>query len=84
MTEALRKALSEPKWINHKIGNLYTLKQRDGGEDFGWKIAYYPLFGTYKNGRYVEFGEPRALIEKPIKKGTDFREVHLRYLTCQS
>ena len=47
-----------------------------------WKIAYYPLFECGKTGEVYD--EPRALIEQPSDwngvKGTDFREVPLRYL----
>ncbi len=44
-----------------------------------WKIVYYPIFEDNKTKEvYVE---PRALVEKPIVGGTDFREVPLRYLT---
>jgi hypothetical protein len=44
----------------------------------GWKIAYYPIFENGKTGEV--YNEPRALIERPIPGGTDFREVPLRYL----
>lgn len=44
-----------------------------------WKIAYYPLLECGKTGEV--YNEPRALIERPIKGGTDFREVPLRYLS---
>ena len=70
----LNEALADPKWIAHKIGDLYSM---DGKE--GWKIAYYPIFEDGKNG--IKYDEPRALVEKPIEGGTDFREVPLRYLT---
>lgn len=73
----LQKALNDELWISHKIGDKYSM---DGKPDL-WKIAYYPLNGTYKNGEWIEFYEPRALIEKPIIGGTDFREIPLRYLT---
>ena len=75
---------------------MYHMINIGGKKDDGWKIAYYPLFGTYKgeedNKVWIEFGEPRALIEKPIEtdqikaksilndKGNDQREVPLRYL----
>jgi hypothetical protein len=74
-TTLLRIALSNPIWVNHKIGDNYTM---DGKPDL-WKIAYYPIF---ENGQTNElYKEPRALIEKPMKGGTDFREMPLRYLT---
>ncbi len=77
----LLQALSDPVWKDHKIGNEYTMAKDSGI----WKIAYYPLFGTYEgetdNKKWVEFQEPRALVEKPIKGGIDLREVPLRYLT---
>ena len=76
LKEWLQIALNNELWINHKIGDAYTM---DGKPEL-WKIAYYPLFGTYKAGIWIYFDEPRALIEKPIKSGTDFREVPLRYL----
>ena len=73
--ERLKIALDEPKWKSHKIGDNYTM---DGKPEL-WKIAYYPIFECGKTGDVYE--EPRALIEKPIKGGTDFREIPLRYLT---
>lgn len=60
---------------NHKIGDEY---QMDGKPD-KWKIAYYPILEDAKTGE--KYDEPRALVEKPIKGGTDFREIPLRYLT---
>lgn len=69
----LIQALSDLKWINHKIGTIYSM---DGVS--GWKIAYYPIL---EDGKTKEvYSEPRALVEKPIQGGTDFREVPLRYL----
>lgn len=71
---------------NHKIGDIYLMINMDGKKDKGgWKIAYYPLSGTYKgeleNKKWVDFSEPRALIERPMEGGgTDFREVSPRYL----
>ena len=70
----LNEALNNTIWQNHKIGQLYKM---DGSD--GWKIAYYPIFENGKTGEVYK--EPRALIEKPIPGGTDFREVPLRYLT---
>ena len=61
----------------HQLGNVYTM---DGNPEL-WKIAYYPINENGKTGE--QYNEPRALIEKPIKNGTDFREVPLRYLTKQ-
>ena len=72
---SLHTALSNPFWINHKIGDQYTM---DGRPEL-WKIAYYPIFEDGKSRRRYE--EPRALIERPIAGGTDFREVPLRYLS---
>ena len=74
---SLTEALSNPLWLKHKTGNEYTM---DGSGC--WKIAYYPIF---EDGRTKEvYKEPRALIETPLTKGTDFREVPLRYLTLKS
>lgn len=84
----LQEALNSPVWKNHKVGDFYTM---DGKPEL-WKIAYYPLFGTWDNKKnrqmqvleheWVDFKEPRALIERPIEGGgTDFREVPLFYLT---
>ena len=71
----LQLALYNPLWICHKIGDTYTM---DGKPDL-WKIAYYPIFEDgKKNQPYIE---ARALIEKPMVGGTDFREVPLRYLS---
>lgn len=77
----LELALNNPIWINHKIGNYYTMDNKSDK----WLISYYPIFECGKTGE--QYDEPRALIEKPIldklgvKIGTDFREVPLRYLT---
>ncbi len=88
----MNSAINDPIWIDHKIGDVYSMINIGGKKDDGkWKIVYYPLFGTYKPtgeyfmdkpvSEYVAFEEPRALVEKPMKDGTDFREVPLRYLT---
>jgi hypothetical protein len=69
----LNEALNNPIWQNHKIGQLYKMDA-----SYGWKIAYYPIFENGKTGEV--YNEPRALIEKSIPGGTDFREVPLRYL----
>jgi len=69
----INEALNNPIWKNHKIGQLYKMDA-----SYGWKIAYYPIFENGKTGEV--YNEPRALIEKPIPGGTDFREVPLRYL----
>lgn len=75
----LNKALQDMLWINHEIGDVYTMDKK---YDL-WKIAYYPIFEDGKTNE--PYKEPRALIEKPAifngEKGTDFREVPLRYLT---
>ena len=70
-------ALNNPIWMNHKIGDVYTMDMKS---DL-WKIAYYPIFENGKTGKQYE--EPRALIEKPIIGGVDFREIPLRYLSKQ-
>lgn len=76
----LQEALSHPLWIDHKIGDLYLM---DGKDCFSpWKIAYYPIFEDGKTGQI--YSEPRALIERPMTGGTDFREMPLRYLTKAS
>lgn len=73
----LQEALSDQLWANHRIGDVYSM---DG--ESGWKIAYYPIF---EDGRTKKpYDEPRALVEKPIPNGTDFREVPLRYLAKDS
>jgi len=75
--EVVVKELSEDEKFmkEHEIGDEY---QMDGKPD-KWKISYYPIFEDGKNGD--KYKEPRALVEKPIKGGTDFREIPLRYLT---
>jgi hypothetical protein len=70
----LTQALNNPIWQTHKIGQVYKMDASDG-----WKIAYYPIFENGKTGEV--YNEPRALIERPIIGGTDFREVPLRYLS---
>lgn len=79
MSNELQIALDNPLWKEHKIGNLYNLINKGGSIDGGWKIAYYPIFEDGKTGE--PYSEPRALIEKPLNDGTDFREMPLRYLT---
>lgn len=73
LTCDMQNALNHPLWINHLIGAEYIM---DGEK--GWKIAYYPIFEDGKTG--VKYNEPKALVERPILNGTDFREVPLRYL----
>jgi hypothetical protein len=86
----LAEALNNPIWMTHKIGDCYTM---DG--EPGWKIAYYPIFEDGKTGE--AYAEPKALVEKQkewsrkseggkteIQKGTDFREVPLRYLNSRN
>jgi hypothetical protein len=75
METRVDKALLNEVWLNHKHGDEYTM---DGKPD-RWKIAYYPLFENGRNGEVYE--EPRALAERPMAGGIDFREVPLRYLT---
>lgn len=68
----LEEALNDELWKGHKIGDVYTMD----GKPKEWKIAYYPLFGTWNNvknkegetveEKWEEFEEPRALIEFPI------------------
>ena len=74
----LQEALNNPTWLNHKIGDNYTM---DNKPDL-WKIAYYPIFEDGKTN--IPYSEARALIEKPIcikgVNGIDFREIPLRYL----
>ena len=84
----LKAALSSDIWVNHRIGDTYTMD----GKLQPWKIAYFPIFEDGKTG--ATYDEPRALVEQPIleskkcsgatcyvKTGIDFREVPLRYLT---
>lgn len=71
---SLIESLNNPVWLNHKIRDTYTM---DGKPDL-WKIAYYPIFEDGKTKE--QYSEPRALIEKPMIGGIDFREIPLRYL----
>ena len=72
---AMEVALEDPLWLNHKIGDTYTMDNKDTP----WKIAYYPIMEDAK--KKVPYDEPRAVVETPIAGGIDFREVPLRYLT---
>ncbi len=68
-------ALSDPLWKNRSKDDRYTMD----GKPAEWKIFYYPIF---EDGKTQEaYTEPRALIERKIPGGYDFREVPLRYLT---
>lgn len=79
MESTLKQALLNYIWRNHKIGDEYLMDDKVGT----WKIVYYPLFEDGKTGEW--YNEPRALVERPSifngEKGTDFREVPLRYLS---
>jgi hypothetical protein len=74
INKILNEALANPIWLAHKIGDIYSMDGKPG-----WKIVYYPIFEDGKTRK--KYDEPRALVEKPIEGGTDFREVPLRYLT---
>jgi len=73
-------------WVTHKLGDMYTMDEKP----CLWRITYYPLYGTWDNKKdmdgntikeqWIDFKEPRALIESPIVGGIDFREIPLRYL----
>lgn len=73
----LQKALANPLWLNHKIGDTYKM---DGEGE--WKIAYYPIFECGRTGEV--YNEPRALVERKATwkgvEGTDFREIPLIFL----
>lgn len=71
----LEIALGHPLWVTHSIGDTYWM---DGNFKEPWKSAYYPIFEDGKTNK--PYSEARALIERPIIGGTDFREVPLRYL----
>lgn len=87
----LQEALDNEIWKNHKIGDTYSMIHIGGKVDNSdWKIAYYPLLGTYDNktnkqgetiyGGWIDFEEPRALVERKIKDGIIFQETPIRYL----
>ena len=71
------KELTEEEkfWQDHKIGDEYQMDEKPDK----WKIAYYPILEDGKTNE--KYNEPRALVEKPIVGGIDFREIPLRYLT---
>lgn len=72
--EMLEEALRNSIWINHNIGDRYTM---DSLPDL-WEIVYYPIF---QDGKTQEFyNEPRALMQNINKKGFWSKEVPLRYL----
>lgn len=50
----LATALKNSLWVNHKIGDTYTMDEKP---DL-WKIAYYPIFEDGKTGE--SYNEPRA------------------------
>jgi hypothetical protein len=78
----LQEALNNEIWINHKIGDTYSMIHIGGRVDnSNWKIAYYPLFGTYKNGVWIDFEEVRALVELKVKDGIIIQETPIRYLS---
>ena len=88
----LQEALDNEVWKNHKIGDTYSIIHIGGRIDKSiWKIAYYPLLGTYDNrttkqgetiyGAWKDFEDPRALVEMETKEGTIFNETPIRYLS---
>ena len=88
----LQESLDNEIWKDHKIGNTYSMIHIGGKIDSSnWKIAYYPLLGTYDNktnkqgetiyGDWIDFPEPRALVERTIKDGIIFQETPIRYLS---
>lgn len=83
MEKRLKEALDSPVWKAHKVGDSYSMVNVGGKKDSGWSIAYYPLFGTYKNEVWIDFAEPRALIEKRIPGGIDLREVPIGFMIKQ-
>lgn len=83
MGEAKNRMMSEEEFIRHQIGDKYSLTNRNGSIEHGFMVAYMKLPGTYKRGVWMEYGEYVTLIEKPMKVGTDFREVPIRFLNRQ-
>ena len=88
----LQEALNNPIWLDHKIGDTYSMIHVGGKIDkSNWKIAYYPLLGTYDNrttkqgetiyGGWIDFDDPRALVEMQVKDGIIFQETPIRYLS---
>lgn len=74
--EKLRQALNCDFWIHHTIGDKYDVININGSIDNGWLVAYYPLFGTYKKGQWVEHKEANVLLER---NGV-FKELPVRYI----
>jgi hypothetical protein len=72
--KTLQTALQHQLWVEHKIGDRYVAT----GTEHVWRIAYYPILENGKTGE--KYDEPRALMERPISGGIDFREMPLRYL----
>lgn len=75
MEDKLKIALDNKLWKDHEVSDYYTMDNKPDK----WRIAYYPIFEDNKTKEV--YNEPRALIERPIPNGIDFREVPLRYLT---
>lgn len=87
----LKEALNNEIWKNHNIVDTYSMIHIGGKVDnSSWKIAYYPLLGTYDNkttkqgetiyGGWIDFDDPRALVEMKTKDGNIFQETPIRYL----
>ena len=87
----LQEALNNSIWLEHKIGDTYSMIHIGGKIDkSNWEIAYYPLLGTYNNrttkqgetiyGGWIDFEDPRALVEMTTKDGIIFQETPIRYL----
>lgn len=70
----LQEALNDPMYLQHSLNDRYCMENKLES----WKLTYYPIFTDNKTKQIYD--EPRALIEKPINGGIDFREVPLRYL----
>lgn len=75
MSEELKQVLQTDFWINHRIGDVYKLRNRKGNSEL-CTIVYYPP---------EDYNDPAALVEMNEVKNKDFnfdfREVPIRFLT---
>lgn len=60
----------ESFWLNHKLGDNYRMKNRDGSY-VNCKVVYYPL---------PYYADLRALIELEREVGVDLRDVPVYFL----
>lgn len=64
----------------HKPGDKYLLKHKDGSTNECTLAYHSPLWGTYRNGKWRDYKEDYALVEWMVDESLEIREVPARFL----